>query len=282
MLGEKNMILATVSDYIGFSILWAMPFLNASKVCLMLRSVSQTLSGRLLDITDNRDKRLEEKVKEEHGVIDIKIFEVWNPYYVYVSGVNLFKKRSIMMVTPGLDLIDNAGFQWLYKHESYYVINRSFLKTQTIKALSVAISATLFSIVLGCSFSSSIFYTVLIGFGIDMICSYIIESRADSFALEQASVEELKGAMRFLKAAQEEHKKKTRFQIFINYLMHPSYSFRIRRVKKALAIQGVVYNVEEEKITSLRQLLEKNNLEEQAFIEAKKQQVLKWIDADED
>jgi hypothetical protein len=44
----------------------------------------------------------------------------------------------------------------------------------------------------------------------------------------------------------------------------------------------VTYELEDEKLNSLRRLLEKNNLEEQIFIEAKKQQVLRWIDADED
>lgn len=280
------MVLATFSDYVGFSILWAMPFFNASKTCLMLRSVSQTLSGRPLDMTD---KRLEEKVKKQNSVvheqmckIDLKIYEVWNPFYVYVAGTSLFKKKSVMFVTPGLDLVDNDVFEWLYKHEAYYVINRSFLKTQTIKALSVMISAIVFNLIFKYSFSFSILYTAIVGFFIDMMCSHVIENRADSFAIANSSLEELKGAVHFLKAAKEESKKKTFFQKLIAYLMHPSYSFRIKRVKKALAKQKVDFFMEEEKLSSLRKLLEKNNLEEQIFIEAKKQQVLRWIDADED
>jgi hypothetical protein len=115
-----------------------------------------------------------------------------------------------------------------------------------------------------------------------MLCSHVIENRADSFSLINSSIEELKGAMRFLKVAHEEHKKKSLFQIVINYLMHPSFPFRSRRIRKALAKQGVSYAIEEESLTPLRLLLEKNNLEERAFIEAKKEQVLRWIDADED
>lgn len=282
-------MLAKFSDYIGLSILWAIPFLNVSKVCLMLRSVSQTLSGRPLDLKDSRDKRLEGKVKEQSEsfnkqieIKDLKIIEAWNSYYGYIAGVDLFKKRSIMIVTPGLDLIDNDAFQWLYKHESYYVVNRSFLKTQTIKSLSVMIAAISFSIILGYSFFSSVLYTILVGFFIDLLCSHTIENRADSFALLYSSEEELKGALRFLKVAQEENKKKTMIERFFKYLMHPSYPFRMRRIKKILAKRKVTYELEDEKLNSLRRLLEKNNLEEQIFIEAKKQQVLRWIDADED
>lgn len=278
------MMLATFSDYIGFSILWAIPFLNASKTCLMLRSVSQTLTGRVLDTTDKRDRRLEERVKNESGIHnpEMQIFEVWNPYYVHVVGTNLFKKQTKMFVTPGLDLVDNEVFFWLYKHESYYAINRSFLKAQTIKALSVTISAIVFSIILEYSFAVSVFYTILVGMGVDLICFHSVESRADAFAIENASVEELKGAKRFLKVAREENKKKTYFQRVINSLMHSSYYFRMKRVDKALAKQGVTYILEEEKLEPLRLLLQKNNLEETSFIEAKKQQVLRWIDADED
>jgi hypothetical protein len=283
------MIVMTLTDYIGLSVLAVIALINMIKICLMLRPVSQTPSGRVLDLTENRDKNLEEKIKDSQkdfhkkiGLKDLKIIEAWNPYYGYVNGVNLFRKHAVMIVTPGLYLVDRDAFQWLYKHKAYCVLNHSFLKVQVIKTLSIMIASLVFTMVLHYSVLYSIFYTLSLGFIIEILCVYIVESRADSFSLDYASIEELKGALRFLQVAYEENKKKSPREKLRRYLKQPSFFFRMRRISKALKRHQVNFSVQDQELLTLRQLLEKNNLEEALFIETKKQQVLRWIDADED
>jgi hypothetical protein len=283
------MPLATLSDYVGCAILWALPFIHTLKTCFILKKVVQTPSGRSLDLGENRDKRLEEKAHKEHqlfheliGVSGLQVIEVWNTSYATLSGENLFKKHAVLLVIPGLDLVDSEAFRWVYKREFYYMVNHVLVKIQMIKALCMTIAAIIFSLMLELSFIPCIIGVILTGLIIESLCRHIVENRADSFALEHASLEEIQGGYRFLTAAYRESKNEPLNQRWLKHLMHPSYWFRMGRLNQTLARAGALQVVNEDKVNSLKALFAKNNQEEQLFIEARKQQVLRWIDADED
>ena len=281
------MPLVTFADYMGCLSLWMIPIFSAINMGLMLRKVVQTSSGRLVDM--HKDQRLEQKVELEqkdfhHRMGDESIFisEIWNLRYVSISGENLFKKRALLMVVPGLDLIDDHAFQWLYKREFYYVINHVFIKIQMIKFLSMTIFAIILNMMMGFSYIPSMMGVLLAGMFLESVCRHIVENRADSFAKEHSSVEELQGGLRFLTAAHREYQLSSLAQKIFGCIMRPTYFFRMSRIRRALVKMEALGVVEEEKIAALRRLLAQNNLEETAFIEAKKTQVLRWIDADED
>lgn len=283
------MPLATLADYVGCSVLWALPLIHTLKTCFMLKKVVHTPSGRPIDLGEKRDKRLEEKAQQEHqlfhermGISGLQIVEVWNNSYATLTGENLLKKYAVLLVVPGLDLVDSEAFRWVYKREFYYMVNHVLVKTQMIKALCMTIAAVVFSLIMELSFASCIMGVILTGFILESLCRHIVENRADSFALEHASIEEIQGGFRFLTAAYRESQKEPLSQRWFKHLMQPSYWFRMSRLSKALARAGALQAADEDKVNSLKALFAKNNQEEQLFIEAKKQQVLRWIDADED
>lgn len=283
------MPLATLSDYIGFSVLWTIPLLSMTKFCLMFRRVEVTSSGRLIDRTEKRDKRLEELIgadivgfHQKMGARHLEVSELWNSRYVYVGGETLFNRRAVLIVVPGLDLIDYQSVKWIYKREFYIMLNHALIKVQMIKCLSMAIGALVLSTVLEFSFAAAIVGTICTGACLESLCRHIVENRADSFAAEHASVEELQGGLRFLTAAHRESKKLSWIHRGFQWIMQPTYFFRMWRLAKVLAAKDALSPIDEGKIQALQALLEKNNQEEKVFIEAKKQQVLRWIDADED
>lgn len=274
------MHIMTFADYMGCAAVWMLTVLSALKLCFMLRKPSHTISGRLIDTTSGRDRRLELKIQQDEaefhqkmGNITLKINEIWNTHGAYIAG-------DTLIMIPGLDTVDYAACRFLYKREFYYMINHVDLKIQMIKFLSVAIATVVTTLMVEMAWIPAIAITLMTGICLESLCRHIVENRADSFAREYASYEELKGGWRFLAAAHQENLKVPLAERWIQSLMRPTYFFRMKRLESFLSQGDEVLN--EADIGQLAELLAKNSEEEALFIETKKQQVLRWIDADED
>jgi|GEM_PF-1901117 len=277
------------SEYIGYVALWMVPFIGTIKLLLMFKKSSCTMSGRPIDKTEGRDTRLESRIwrdeeifHQKMGNISLKVSEMWNTRYAYLAGDILARSQAVLIMIPGIDEVDYEACRWLYKREYYYMINHVDVKIQMIKVLSMAIAALSCSVIAGISFAGSIAITLCTGLCLESVCRHIVENRADSFARDHSSKEQLRGGWRFLVAAHKESLKLPLAERWGQCLMQPNYFFRMKRIENALVKQALSWEAEEESIEGLQKLLAKNNYEETRFIEAKKQQVLRWIDADED
>ena len=278
------MVLTTLSDYIGFSLLWALPFVQAFKLVDFFKIPTHTSSGRAFPET--YDSKLEEELKEElhvfhekHTRMNPKIIEIWNPNYTESIDSLILKRAPILLMLPHLKGTDKEAFLWLYKHEYAHLLGRHALKLQLLKLLTTTLCAVIFNFYYNFSFVASIVSITLLTPLFHLLISYLMNIQADNFTLKNASTQETQGGLRFLKAAYSSTSKKSFFKGRLPSFL---YLIRLRKIKKHLLCHSDLDKTSESLEFQLEALLQKNKQEEELFIESQKEKVLKWIDADND
>ncbi|MEI8301556.1 MAG: hypothetical protein WCG10_08130, partial [Chlamydiota bacterium] len=200
------MVLTTLSDYIGFSILWALPFMQAFKLVSFFKVPTHSSSGRVFPET--YDSKLEEEIKKELHVfhekytrINPKIIEIWNPNYTESIDSLILKRAPILLILPHLKATDKEAFLWLYKHEYAHLLGHHDLKLQLFKLLITIFGVVVFNFYYDISFVVSIVSITLLTHFFHLVVSYLMKIKADNFTLKNASTQEIQGGLRFLKAA---------------------------------------------------------------------------------
>lgn len=276
------MVLTTLSDYIGFSILWALPFIQAFKLVNFLRAPIHTASGR--SFPDPYDSKLEKEPElhifhEKSTSITPKIIEIWNPNYIDSIDSLSSKHRPTILILPHLRTTDKQAFLWLYKHEVAHLLSRHTLKLYILKILTTSLGAFLFNFYYGFSFAVPILSITLFTSLLHLLSFYVMDIQADNFTLKNAPIEELQGGLRFLKAAYSKAIKKPFFE---GYLSSFLYLIRLKKIKKHLLRHAPLDKTHPDLELQIEALLQKNTQEEELFIESQKEKILRWIDADND
>lgn len=283
------MVKLGITFFIEIAFLSIIPIANMIKLIRTFRGTSYTLSGRPLDVSEGRDKRLEKKVEEDtiefHKQAKInghKIVEIWNPKYVDVRGLHYKNKKAVMLIAPGLDTLDGPAFRWVYKRGVYHIIHNISIKTQILQTIMTSLVPFILYGILEVSFAICLLSTIAMQYMMQVVMHLWTVHRADCFVNKHATTEELKGGMCFLHAAWHEDKKSPLAETILYGIHVPFYASRIKWLMKTLRDRGDSYAPESDRVSKLRELLQKNNQEEQLFIEERKRRVLRWIDADED
>lgn len=164
-------------------------------------------------------------------------------------GSNSFH-GGVILCCPGLDQIDGPAFRWTFKHEISHLKHNDQLVIAIVR--TVTFIATIAFFHLGLGFLP--LTTTLLTFAINIISSKVIrnyfENRADRFANQHSTTDELKGGMRILHALQEIDRGK--FSLF-----HPSTHSRIQSLEKELVKRKAVYVIEQKEIIQLKELITK-------------------------
>ena len=272
------MHLTTLSDYLGFSILWTLPLLYLSKCLALFRKPTHTPSGRLL--SEAQELALQEELHSFHKKISLKrppkILEVWNPFYSDSLDSLSRKYPPSLLIVPKLYEMDKQAFLWLYKHELAHLVYHHHFRIQLAKCCLALAGATLFHLYYGLSFALTLVINFFLLTLAQALSFYFTKKQADSFALRQCNAAELQGAHRFLEAAYNTALKSTLFEkIFVaRFLL-----IRLKKVQRYLLARAPA-EPSSLSFEPLQELLTKDHVEEERFIDSKKEKILRWIDAD--
>jgi hypothetical protein len=205
---------------------------------------------------------------------DLIVIETPNLGLCAAQGTNLFKKGdALVMLAPGFYEKDKNACLWVMKHELSHLKNNDAFTMPLIGSISSAAAAVFGTLTL--PWFSAALLTVTVGITVFSLFSQWREGRADSFAIENSSGDELLGGRRFLIAAQQMNlqERQTFWQkIAISSngnnrfdILHPSLTSRIKKIEEALAKQQIVFDEEEEtkKIKNLTSFIidKKNEIE---------------------
>jgi hypothetical protein len=218
-------------------------------------------NGRIVRKEDPRYKSLLEKLPgneiknevssflEAHGIRkDIIFHEIKNNFILAAAGSNFEKiSDSLVMILPGLYQRDKSACTWSIKHEISHIKNNDNLVIPSIRVIC-GIALAIFSIFY-LSPVSGYFFCVGLNRLIGTSLWVWRESKADDFANENSSVEELRGGLRFMKSLQRLNiARRTSFssRIFISKsgenrldLNHPSLDSRIKKIEKELRKRNI-------------------------------------------
>ncbi len=171
-----------------------------------VRAVSNIVSPQ---ISQNRQATNEaEKVKafidnelgaflDQEGIRkDFEVVIAPNMCIAKVDGSNFSKGLARITIIPGLLDADQQAFKWVLRHELAHIKNSDALKIPVVAAAGSLIALSL-PITSGLSLA---LLSLLGASTCSQLCAHQGECRADKLANKSASIDELKGGIRFLKA----------------------------------------------------------------------------------
>ncbi len=198
---------------------------------------------------------------------DLKIKEQLSIGLAEAFGTNFFKSGDAVIHTaPHLHEIDPQASSFLLKHEISHIKDNDH-----VQACAVALVPTLAAWVLTSSYDESLSadITATAGAVSLFICKYLQEAKADDFAIENSSIDELKGGRRIFKAMQqlylEARQKKQWKKLLISPegenlldIRHPSLASRIKKIEHMLQTKNAIIHEdrEQEKIEKLKKLIQ--------------------------
>lgn len=184
------------------------------------------------------------------------------PEPIFAYGVSRYQKSDIMI---GFRLrmldyyaYDKDAFTWLMKHEISHIIHDDGFTSICVSG-ACQLAATIYGM------HSLSFWTALglsHSMGAASFISYRIwrEAKADDFAIENSSAEELLGGRRFMKTMQEVNRfhrnsepsliKQTIISSSGEYrldILHPSLTHRIQKIERALLARQIIVNEEDDR-----------------------------------
>lgn len=174
---------------------------------------------------------------------DLVFIETPNLGFCSAAGTNIFSKHdAAILIAPGFYEADKEACCWTMKHEISHIKNNDSFTVQCVPGIC-QLAASIF----GMCFLSFL-PAVGLAFSVGMISNSLFkrwrEAKADDFAIENSSDEELKGGRRVLLAMQEANIKErntswSKFWISADGnnrldISHPSVTSRIKKVEKTL------------------------------------------------
>lgn len=162
---------------------------------------------------------------------------------------------AALMVAPGLYEADKDACSWIIKHEISHIKHNDLFTMQCIPCVC-QLAASIFGM---CSLSlwPALGVAFTVGIVSQALFSQWREAKADDFAIENSSDEELKGGRRFFMAMQETNIEERntfwkRIKISANGdmrsdILHPSITNRIQKIERALRTRNIDIDIEAEK-----------------------------------
>lgn len=245
----------------GTIALWTLPLLPCANIYESFKTPK--VPGTQPPFINNYAKSLESKVHADMGDYlekqkirqDLKIIEMPNDGVCTAHGSNSFSNAAAIICCPNFEQIDSHAFRWAFKHEISHLKHNDQLLIAIARTVSFIASIALLHLGLGLQPLT----TALLTLAIDVVCSKVfrnyVENRADHFANQHATTDELKGGLRILHALREMDQGKLS-------LFHPSTDSRIQRLEKELIKRKVTYVVEQKEIIQLKKLITKSQEED--------------------
>lgn len=201
---------------------------------------------------------------------DLKIKERVSIGLAEAFGTNSFKSGDAVIHTaPGMYEIDPQASSFILKHEISHIKDNDH-----VQACTLALVSTLAALQLTSSYDESISADVTATTGAISLfsCKVLQEVKADDFAIENSSIDELKGGRRIFKAMQqlylEAREEKMWKKLLISPagenlldILHPSLASRIKKIEHKLQAKNAIIHEdrEQEKIEKLKQLIQDMN-----------------------
>lgn len=246
-------------------VMWLLPLLPAEDIYDAFKTPVHPHTKKPYEKTGN--KQLQQKVMRSMedfltklGVRkDLEIIETWNEGLCAAQGSNSFKNGGVILSCPGFHETDEQAFQFVFKHEICHLKNNDELGIAIAQTLSFISSIALFRLGFGCTPMSTVFGTLCLNVIATRIFRHYLEKRADDFAIQHSTIEELKGGIRLLSAFQNESQEYLKH--FLVNFFHPSPSSRMNNLEKSLANRGISYTPEQDKVNQLKGLIQKNEFQ---------------------
>jgi hypothetical protein len=180
---------------------------------------------------------------------DLIVCEVPNIGFNTAMGTNRFMQAdAAIFLSPGFMCADAGACHWVIKYEISHIKNNDAFNMHLISSIVSAVAAVFGALTL--PWVTATLLTMAVGLATLTLFSQLVERRADAFAIENSSVEELMGGRRFFKAMQNMHRderqtfwKKVEFSAAGENrldLFHPSLSTRVQRIENELKKRGMM------------------------------------------
>lgn len=214
---------------------------------LLVKQDKRTVGSEKIHKNDTRYKSLLKRVKGMHIKDALQPFldaakirkdlifcEALHFRFCAAAGTNMFLKQdAAIWVAPGFYEADQEACCWVMKHEISHIKYNDAFTTYCISGIC-QLAASIFGMCF-LSLPAALGLSVTIGCISYYLFSNWRKGKADDFAIENSSDEELKGGRRFLMAAQEmntENRGTFRTKFLISPV--PSIPSRIKKIENTL------------------------------------------------
>jgi Peptidase family M48 len=198
-------------------------------------------------------KKIEPVLQNENIREDLIVIERPHQGLSCAQGTNMFSNGdAVIVVEPGFYDMDPEACLWAMKHEISHIKNNDAFTIPFIGAVCSSAAAIFGSLKM--KWLPATILTISVGVTVTKLFTRYREGKADDFAIENCSSDELLGGRRCLKAFQELSSPNG---ICID---HPSVLSRIQKIEQALEDRGVVINeqTENQKIKNLKAFIKPN------------------------
>ncbi|MEI6242833.1 MAG: M48 family metalloprotease [Chlamydiota bacterium] len=188
-------------------------------------------------------KELSSLLEKLHLKKSIQVRVNQTPYGFGALGSFLFSGRKYISCCPNMHFLDKNAWSFLIKHEISHLKNNDSFHYHLSGLIITVASAILFPFIMPFRISLSLSFINPIHSIIHHQYSKYRENKADEFAIENSTPEELKGGLRFFKNYQEIGKKVHDIGHWFFYsskgdyrldFTHPSVSSRVQKIEKEL------------------------------------------------
>ena len=198
---------------------------------------------------------------------DLMFITARNAGICCAAGTNMFTKGdAVVMIAPGLYEADKEACCWAVKHEICHIKHNDSFSMHCVPAICI-LAASIFGMCFLPFFSACTLSSVVSTVSYSIFSQWR-EAKADNFAIEHSSPEELKGGRRFLMALQRRNIEDRSTSIWRRIVfsasgesrfdfLHPSLTSRLQKIERALHDQHVEIGatVEEGKMDNLKKYL---------------------------
>jgi Zn-dependent protease with chaperone function len=187
---------------------------------------------------------------------DLIFVEAPNIGFCSASGTDMFRNGdAAVVVAPGFYEADKDACSWVMKHEISHIKHNDPFTIHCVPCIC-QLAVSIFGMC-SLSFLPALGLAFTVGIVSQALFSQWREAKADDFAIENSSDEELKGGRRLLMAMQEtsiEERNTFWKRIAISAsgdmrldLLHPSITSRIQKIERALRTRNTDIDIEAER-----------------------------------
>lgn len=187
---------------------------------------------------------------------DLIVVEAPNLGFCTALGTSMFTKSDVaVLVAPGLYEADKDACNWVMKHELSHIKYNDTFTIHFVPCIC-QLAASIFGM-RSLSFFPALGLALTVALVSQALFSKWREARADDFAIENSSVEELKGGRRFLMAMQEasiEERNTFWKRVTISAsgdvrldTLHQPFTSRIQKIERALHARNAEIDIEVER-----------------------------------
>ena len=247
---------------LGTIYLWAYPIgVIRSQIFPIFRTVSDsdTFGGPFdKDFNDRITNMFDEFLSKMNLKNGLSIYQNYTGNIM--GAISTLKDRAIVVV-PGLIDTDQDAFSFCFKHELSHIRDNDTLKMAVIYSVFHVSSMLYLRHYADLSFIPAAVSYMFLTKCFEKITGTYFERKADNFAINNSSPDELKGALRLYNA--EETVSSNSKIPFLSWALstHPTPLYRNQAVRAALKRSNIEYNPDSNDIAPLVEFLKKNQAE---------------------